>query len=224
MSPRLDLDHPLAPLLEPRIPAGKPPPKKNAHLFPWEDKALGLGSSLGRTLRGSLFSPYRFFEGHRPGPGSAAPFVFGLAAGSTGLMLALFRPMLVSLLSPGSLERAGSGTDVAGIAALVFLTPVVVLAWMFFQAAWSHLWLLVLGAGPKGFQATLRALSYSMSAALFFWLPFIGPFLGTIWGLTIWIVGLSRLHGRGLPRIAAALFLPPLGIYFLLAYLGGGFG
>jgi hypothetical protein len=226
MIPERDQDHPLAPLLMPRTAPEPLPEKKVPPVFPWEDGSLGPGPSLGRTLKGTLFSPHRFFEDHRPGRTLAAPFIFGLAAGSTGFMLALFRPVLVSLLSPEPMGRAaqGSGTSVAGTVALLFLTPLVVLVWMAFQAVWSHLWLMLFGAGKNGLQATLRALSYSMSAALFFWLPYVGPILGTIWGLTIWIVGLSRLQERSLGRIATALFLPPLGIYFLLAYLGGGFG
>ncbi len=228
MRPGLDLDHPLAPLHKPVFQAFDPPaPKADERpLFPWEDRSLGLWTSLGRTLKGALFSPARFFREHRGGPGAAAPFVFGLAAGSTGLMLVLFVSFAESTLSPPSSNwiRPGSGTGAAGRAALILGTPLAVLAWLAFQAVWSHFWLMVFGAGSKGIKATTRALGYSMSASVFAWLPYIGPLLSTIWGLTIWVVGLSRLQERSLLRIGAALFVPPLGFFILSAYLGGGFG
>ena len=63
-----------------------------------------------------------------------------------------------------------------------------------------------------------------MAAALFIWLPTVGPLLGSIWGLTIYIMALSILQGRGTLRIGLALFGPPLAIHVLFAYLGGGFG
>ena len=226
MRPELDLEHPLAPLLPsaPRSPAGSRPRADQRPLFPWEDESLGLFRSLALTLRGALFHPFRFFGEHRGGRGAAAPFVFGLAAGSSGLMLALFGSSLGTAPGPGPAGWIGAGGGTAGAAALLLGAPLAALAWLAFQILWCHLWLLFFGAGPRGIQATARALGYSMSAALFLVLPRIGPAVAAVWGLTILIAGLARLHGRSPLRVGAALFVPPLAAFFLLALAGGGFG
>ena len=231
MRPELDLEHPLAPLLPSalRSPAGSRPRADGRPLFPWEDESLGLFRSLALTLRGALFHPARFFGEHRGGRGAGAPFVFGLAAGSSGLMLALFGSSLGSALSPDPSGWIGSGGGTAvggtaGAAVLLLGAPLAALAWLGFQTLWCHLWLLLFGAGSRGIQATTRALGYSMSAALFLVLPEIGPTVAAVWGMTILIAGLARLHGRSPLRVGAALFVPPLAAFFLLALAGGGFG
>lgn len=226
MRPGLDLEHPLAPLLRaapeaaPALPGADGP----RPLLPWEDESLGLSASLARTLGGVLFRPFRFFRAHRSGRSAAGPFVFGLACGSSGLMLALFIDHLSPAPGDYSWIQSGGAEASAGAAVSILAAPLAVLAWMGFQILWSHLWLLLFGAASGGLRATTRALGYSMAPALFVWVPLLGPAIASVWGLAILIAGLSGLH-RGSPlRIAAALFIPPLAAAFLLALGIGGMG
>jgi len=220
----LNQDHPLGPGLQPLAagigPGAEQGPAQSKPLFPWEDPQLGLSPALGRTLKGVLFQPGRFFGGHRPGSGLAAPFIFGLAAASTGLMLALFCPALVSVVTltrPGPLATIGFGASLAGIV----LAPVPVLIWLVVQSLGGHVCLMILGAGSQGLAATLRALSYSAAACLFLPLPVVGPGLAWLWGTVVWIVGLSRLQGVSPGRVTAALLGPPLVLVLVLIYLAG---
>jgi hypothetical protein len=87
------------------------------------------------------------------------------------------------------------------------LSPLIILAALYVNAAIIHLGLIMVGGAKRGFTATLRVIGYSEAAAIFYLVPFLGMAVGGIWGLVIIIGGLSGAHGISGWRVVWAYVL-----------------
>ncbi len=220
-----EMDHPLAPLsgaaawTEAAPRPGKTP-RPARPLLPWEDEDLSPLTGMRQTLGGLFARPGRFFESHRPAAGLVTAFVFGLICAATGLMLSLFLSAL-GLLAQSPPADSFLTLKFGGLVLGLILSPLAAIAWLVSMTLWTHFCLLLFGAGPRGLGASLRGVSYAAAAWLWLALPYLGLLLALVYGFIFAVAGLSRFHGVGRGRVAAALMAPPLGLMFLIALLFG---
>ena len=68
---------------------------------------------------------------------------------------------------------------------------------LFLGALLQHLFLMMVGAGKRGFVGTFRVICYAQSASLFGLIPLIGGLLSLLWHLVLQVIGLSAVHRVG---------------------------
>ena len=107
---------------------------------------------------------------------------------------------------PHALSPALEGVIYGGV---LLLAPLFVLIGVFIWTAILHVVLWIVGGAKEGFEATLRAVSYSAGSTYVFQLiPFCGGLVGAIWSLVLQVIGVSKLHGISPGRAALAVLLP----------------
>ena len=178
---------------------------------PWERRSeLGLAKSIRESIKGVLFSPSRFFRTTAAAGGIKEPLAFGVLMGSLGMMFEIswqgvFRFGDIPSLSEGPF---GDFTWVPIIMGIMLLCPLVATIFICITSLVLHFLLAMLGAGKNGFEATLRAVSYSQATQLWAVIPFLGSFLAGIWFMAVTVVSLREIHGVSYVRVIIALFIP----------------
>jgi len=180
---------------------------------PWERASeIGFVRGVWQTFAGVLFSPADFFRGVTVTGGMMEPLAFGLLAGALGNMLGLFWPVL--LVSGGLfpfgeivLPRLGAGLIFLVLAVII---PISVTLGMYIYSGVLHLLLLIVRGATNGFEATFRVVAYSHAAQAWEVIPVIGSWVGGIWRVVVWVVGLREIHHTSYSRVIVA-FLVPVG-------------
>jgi hypothetical protein len=112
---------------------------------------------------------------------------------------------------------AGFGIIVIAIL-MIFVTLLVLFIW----AAWLHLWVYILG-GRKGYMETVKAIAYGDTPSLLLrWIPVIG-FIGSIWSLILWVLGIRELHEISTGRAAGAVILAIVVLLVIIIALAAAF-
>lgn len=182
--------------------------------LPWESEIEGRSPGAGaRTVGWVLTRPAEAFRAMKIDGGLADPILFLLLFGTIGSAFGLLwqtfmRGWVASVAGPdfGDLAIA----DSTGLISLVML-PLFVMLFAAIAAALYHLFLLLFGGAPRGFDVTLRVVCYaSGSSYLLLILPICGGIVATLWGLPVAIVGLREAHGVPGGRAAAAVLVPML--------------
>lgn len=172
-----------------------PPPDYARFSLAWEgDDPLLKG--LWRTIWQVLLHPVNSFRA--PGlPGQAWALAFGLILGTFGMALQVLW------------SKVFDKPDMIPLPALwwLVLSPLLILAGLYLNAAITHLGLIMVGGAKRGFTATMRVVGYSEAAAVFYLVPFLGMAVGGIWGLVILIGGLAGAHGISGWRVVWAYVL-----------------
>lgn len=186
---------------------------------PWERRSEnGFGRGIWQTLVAVLFSPGIFFRRLSVSGGMGEPLAFGLLVGSVGNMLGLFWPVL--LISGGFSPFGGSLLTGLGsgwiFLILAVIIPIGVTVGMFLYSAVFHLLLLIVRGGKSGFEATFRVVAYSQAAQVWELVPVIGSWIGSVWRLVIWVVGLREIHNVSYSRVIVAFLLPAALLTILL--------
>lgn len=148
----------------------------------WEGDAT-LFKGLWRTIWSVLLHPVKSFRAPAL-PGHAWALSFGLILGTFGMALqALW-------------SRVFNQPDMIPLPPLwwLILSPLVILAAIYFNAGIAHLGLIMVGGAKRGFSATLRVVGYSEAAAIFYLVPFLGMAVGGVWELVVLIGGLAGAH------------------------------
>ncbi|MBW1901450.1 MAG: YIP1 family protein [Deltaproteobacteria bacterium] len=187
---------------------------------PWEHRAeLGLWQAIYQTVKEVLFSPDKLFSTLHYNGGIGEPLAFGLLTGSIGAMFSVFWQFL--MLSGGLLfiGDAITGQFTVGLIFLVLIVfvPIAVIIGMFASSAICHLFLFLLKGANNGFEATFSVISYSQSAQLWGFIPFVGGWVSFIWQLIVLIVGLREIHETSYLKVIFA-FLIPVAIIVFLAF------
>lgn len=178
---------------------------------PWESRSeLGIFRSIYETLKKVMFAPKGLFRSMASGGGIKEPFAFGLLFGSLGMMFALFWQFLT--LSGLILSRGGDLINESNISLIFFVvilvSPLFVIAGMFFTSAILHVCLLMVGAGKNGFEATFRVVAYSQATQILGVIPFVGGVLGWFWQLMVQFIGVREIHETSYWRVFLASFIP----------------
>lgn len=121
--------------------------------------------------------------------------------------------------------QASEGIPFAVPLAYAFLLPPLSALGILLSSGLIHLGLALVGAGKRGFGATLRVVAYGQAVQCWGILPVVGPLLAGVHQAILYVLGLKAIHGVGIARVLIGLLLPLvlLGIlvaFALLALLG----
>jgi len=185
-------------------PADEPP-------IPWEQKDLDFFSAFYETLRLLFLKPRTAFRRVPVAPSFARPLGFAILVGWPGILAATlwdlaFSRYLQSVLPMTSDQQWERNPPVEigfALAAPIWL-PVA----LFLGALLQHLFLMMVGAGKRGFVGTFRAFCYAQGAALLGLIPLVGGLLSLVWHLVLQVVGLSAVHRVSVGRVLVAVLLP----------------
>ena len=177
----------------------------------WEDPGVPFPRNLLGSWTRSLVDPVGFFR--------SVPF-------EAPVMRALLYLLIVTVASAAfSLWWSAVGADTGiplevfgyyeealgdGMTAVVsfWVTPFAALALL---AVWTlvlQFFALLLAPERRGPGATARVLCYAAGPTVFTLLPFLGPLIGTVWGLLLQVVGIREAHRTTTGRAVAIVFLP----------------
>ena len=177
----------------------------------WENRSeLGLWQGIYRTFKSVLFSPGNFFSTITFKGGKKDPLAFGLLLGSIGTMFGLFWYFLMTsggLMAYGD-ELIGQFTMSLVFLGVMIISPLFVTMIIFLTSGIMHLFLLIVGAGRNGFEATFRVMAYSQAVQIFGLIPFIGGIIGGLWLLIVQVVGLREIHETSYFRVIIAILIP----------------
>jgi len=194
-------------------------PGRERAAAPWERRSeCGFAGGIWQTLVAVLFSPAVFFRGLNVSGGMGEPLAFGLLVGAVGNMLGLFWPvqLIFGGFSPfGSSLLTGLGSGLIFLI-LAVIIPIGVTVGMFLCSVVFHLLLLIVRGGKNGFEATFRVVAYSQAAQAWELVPVIGSWVGSVWRLVIWVVGLREIHNVTYSRVIVAFLLPVVLLTILL--------
>jgi hypothetical protein len=185
-------------------PAEEPP-------IPWEQKGLDFFSAFYETLRLVLFKPRTGFTRVPIAPSFARPLGFAILVGWPGILAATlwdlaFSRYLQSLL-PMASDQQWERSPALEIG-FALATPIWLPVALFLGALLQHLFLMMVGAGKRGFIGTFRVLCYAQGASLFGLIPLVGGLLSLLWHLVLQVIGLSAVHRVGVGRVLLAVILP----------------
>ena len=193
---------------EARIPSGRDQGRTPS---PWERRSeLGLVRGIRESAKGVLFSPSLFFRKTAAGGGIMEPLAFGIMMRSLGMM---FELTWQGLIHYGDLPFLGQGalgpfTWAPLIVGVMVLCPLVATVFICITSLVLHFLLTILRAGKNGFEATLRAVSYSQATQLWAVIPFLGSFVSGIWILVVTVISLREIHATSYGRVILALLIP----------------
>ena len=178
---------------------------------PWERRSeMGLAKSISESVKGVLFSPSRYFRTAAVSGGIKEPFAFGVLMGALGIMFEICWQVLTRYGDLFSIREGflGDFTLVPLVMGIMLLSPLVAAIFICIASLVLHLLLAVLRAGKNGFEATLRAVSYSQATQLWAVIPFLGSFMAGIWLMAVTVISLKEIHGTSYARVILALLIP----------------
>lgn len=221
------------PLDPPSPPAGQPPasppppggpPAGGRPGLPWE-LAKDFNALL-ETAKLLITAPGQAFARAREKGDYASPLLFAVIFYVIG---AIFQQFWQLLFGPASWMRymnqmgdvppevremlRGLGAT-PGPVALVFgviLAPIIGIIVLFVISAIVHLVLQLIGGlreSTAGFEGTFRVLSYGQIAQIATVVPIAGGLIAFVWGLVLYVLGLSSLHRCSQGQALAAVLIP----------------
>jgi hypothetical protein len=187
-----------------------PPPLEEPPI-PWEQKGLDFFSAFYETLRLVFLKPRTAFRRVPVTPSLAKPLGFAILVGWPGILAATlwdlafsrYLQSIVPMTSDQQWDRSPALEIGFALAAPIWL-PVV----LFLGALLLHLFLMMVGAGRRGFIGTFRVLCYAQGASLLGLIPLFGGLLSLMWHLVLQVIGLAAVHRVGVGRVLFAVILP----------------
>lgn len=182
--------------------------------IPWEEPGRSIGSALLETIQLIMTRPSEAFARMPLNSELLRPIFYALIVGMVGLVAqtvydTLFSTLFSQLLPMFSDQKDALFGVIGGVVG-IFFGPVLIPLVLVVSAAITQLMLLLLGGGQKGWTATFRVLSYSMTSSLLLLIPLVGGLLSFVAGLIFQTHGLAVVHGMTRGRAFAAIFLPIL--------------
>jgi len=192
----------------------------------WENfEQHGVISAFAGTVKGVLFAPGDFFDQLLPMAGKVRALIFAVAVSVLVMIFALiwdyFGLKLGGLRNLGHTEGfQGLGTSAVGGIALLGLAPIFTIAFVFLDAALSHLLLGLVRAATRSFNETFRTLCYAGAPWILAVLPLpyaylVGVIL--IWHMALQAISLRKLHEAGYPQVLASV-LVKWSLYFMASF------
>jgi hypothetical protein len=167
-------------------------------------------------VRGALTESKAFFANMRLQGGLQAPVTFAMVGMAIGaLASSVYSAMIPSFGFPSTGLGGGFlGTLVASLALGVI--------GLFIGSGIFHLMLSLLGAARQPFEATLRVVAYAGgSTALIGIIPVCGGFIGAIYAIYLYIIGLADVQQCDTGKAAIAVLTPAVVCCVLFALLWG---
>jgi len=203
--------------------------------IPWEQRdQLGLFSALIENTKQVLTESTDFFRRMPIVGGLGSPLLYAVIIGYVGIVASSIYSAIFNTMVGSALQSGNSGFDRiapflqggGGLVINLILGPVFVVLGLFLGSGIVHLSCLLLAGGGKGFEATFRVAAYAQAAAIINVIPVCGGLIAAVYGIVLWIIGMSEAHGISRGK-AAAVVLAPMVIVccccigFLLVVFGG---
>jgi hypothetical protein len=181
------------------------PPSFSGRTGPaWEQDGPFLQRYLD-TVKLVLTDPKTFFATMRTSGGMAPPIVFALVG---TVIMSVFSAIWSSFGSFGSFGGYGQFGG-GGFISVLLMTLCLGVISLFIGSAIFHVMLSLLGAARLPFEATLRVVAYAYGGtSLIGLIPICGSFIGAIYGLVLYIIGLSAVHECDTAKSAIAVLTP----------------
>jgi hypothetical protein len=161
------------------------------------------------TVKAALTDPRTFFATMRLSGGLAAPVTFALVGMAIGALAGAVWSSFGSFGSFGSLGDFPGGGAGGGFLGVLVFGAAAGIAGLFIGSGIFHVMLSLLGAARQPFEATFRVVAYAGgSTALIGIIPFCGSVLGALYGIYLYIVGLSAVHECDNAKAAIAVVTP----------------
>lgn len=210
---------------EPGMEAHQPKAALPYAVAPWEQLELyGAVPSFLNTVKTILLKPGDFFDQLPPFSGKIRPLLFAnvvcLASMIFGLVWFRFGlgPNLSDLGRTDGFQGLGAG--MIGSLAWLGLSPILVTAFVFLDAALGHLLLGLLRSASRPFEETFRTICYAGAPWMLTVLPVSWQYLipvVLIWHMTLQAIGLKKLHQAGYPQVLASV-LVKWSLYFMASF------
>jgi hypothetical protein len=176
-------------------------------------------SALVETTRELLTRPSAFFRAMPVAGGLGSPLLYAVIVGWIGLVAsAFYQAVFRSVVGPGLGAFGAERPEItallgwvegwAGFVAQAVFGGVFVVIGVFVAAGILHLVLLLLGGARRDFEATFRVVSFAQATGILFLVPFCGQFVGGLWTLVLYVLGLAEAHQIGHGKATAAVLLP----------------
>lgn len=196
-----------------RMWAGSAPESAKQKSIPWEERSGTLISDLWATTKMVLFQPREFYDRMPIAGGQKAPMTYAMIIGSVGGIIGVFWQVIFTILGAG-LDLGNSEMPlmwtVAGMVLFMIFMPVLTIVALYIMAAVQHLLLMIVRGADGGFEATFRVLAYSVAANIWYAIPVLGGFIGSVWYLVLMIMGLPRAHQTSVGRVIVAVLVIPM--------------
>jgi len=195
-------------------PTGGPPPFGGAPVtpIPWEEPGRPLINAFFDTIQ-LLYS--RCSEAFARMPLNTEilkPIIFAILVGMIGAVAETIYSSIWSLMAwnvfPWMEGKENPGFGVVGNFVLLFFMPLIIPVLLVIASGITHVMLLLLGAGNRGWGATFRVSCYAYASALCQLVPVVGGLASGVVGLIFATHGLAVVHGTSRGRALAAQLLP----------------
>lgn len=195
---------------DPVIPSDTPPD------FPWPPREnASFFDALVMTWKESAFHPTSFFRQMPRDMSLRSTLGYYLITGILASGLSLFWRMIFG----GSIiDRFYPDASSENAFVDFLFSPIILLAGLYIGMAVVHLFLLMFRGSKHGIGTTLRVGAMSEGPQLLNIIPFIGPVIGGIWVVVLWVIGLREAHETTTGKALAAV-LVPFGLLVLLGIM-----
>ena len=186
---------------------------------PWERRAeLGLGTALVETTKEVLTAPTAFYRAMPVGGGIGTPLGFGVIVGYIGLAVSAIYNAIFHMMVGSAFSSFGRHSELqplltmmqggAGLVINLVLGPVFIVIGLFLASGILHVMLMLLGGANRDFEATFRVASFAQASSLLSIIPFCGGLIGAVYGLVLFVIGLSEAHRISRGKAATAVLIP----------------
>jgi hypothetical protein len=211
-----------------RQPEGETAPPASVHSdasAPWEQlEHYGVVPAFLNTIKSILLKPGDFFDQLPPVSGKLRPLIFAMVLCVVAMLFGLvwnyfgLGPNLAELGRTDGFQGLGAGA--LGGLALLGLSPIVLIGFVFLDAALAHLLLGLLRSATKPFDETFRTICYAGGPWILTALPvpysYLIPVI-LIWHMTLQAIGLKKLHQAGYPQVLASV-LVKWSLFFMASF------
>ncbi len=190
----------------------------------WEHREqLSLVPAIVGTVKAFLLNPAEAFANMRTMGGLGQPLFYYFLLSYVGMLIAIGMNMLLQMAGAGIAgNRTGMITSMTELAAYVFLMPIVLVVSLYLYAAILQFSLWVTGAGGIPYETIFRVAAYATgSTAVFSVVPICGGFIGSIWGLILVIIGLTKVSNITMGKAVVVVLLPVI-VFCAIGSLAAG--
>ncbi|HEY3353913.1 MAG TPA: Yip1 family protein [Polyangia bacterium] len=184
---------------------------------PWDQRdELGVWRAWWRTLKESLTGPDRFFARACRSVHTNTPLLYATMAVWLGQAWLMLLYSIVGIVMMVASKEVGGGIAMAvgSIVGFTLLAPVSALMQCYVSGGLTHLCARMLG-GRGSYQASARAIAFSLGPYAFGVIPYLGGFAGMVTSIVLQVFGMKHAHGFSGGKAAAAVLLP-LGVFTVL--------
>ncbi len=184
--------------------------------IPWENmEHTGILKALYLTIYTCIFKPSTFFTYISDKSSLFHAWLFGLCAGSIGLLFNFLWDNTTSNYFHALTQHEINSSSNINASLLIF-SPLIIFLTIFIISLYIHFLLTITKGKHSNFKSTLITICYSQSIAILGIIPFIGKIISPIWGLYVIIAGISCVHNISKVRSSLTILLP---LFFFLSFL-----